>query len=84
MHPMKSPGPVGMPLVFYQKFWNIVEQNTTECVLNILKSGIMPTDINATHICLIPKKTNPQKITDYRPINLSNVLSRIVSKVLAN
>ncbi|KAK9984685.1 hypothetical protein SO802_034210 [Lithocarpus litseifolius] len=44
----------------------------------------MPVDINATHICLIPKKNNPQKITDYRLISLSNVLSRIVSKVLAN
>ena len=44
----------------------------------------MPTDINVTHMYLIPKKNNPQKITDYRPISLSNVLSHIVSKVLAN
>ena len=44
----------------------------------------MLANINATHICLIPKKNNPQKITDYRPISLSNVLSHIVSKVLAN
>ena len=44
----------------------------------------MPPDFNATHICLIPKRNNPQKVTDYRPISLTNVLSRIVSKVLAN
>lgn len=44
----------------------------------------MPSNVNATHICLIPKKSNPQKITDYHPISLSNVLSRIISKVLAN
>lgn len=84
MHPMKSLGPDGIPPVFNQKFWNIVGPNTTECVLNILNSGNMPADINATHICLIPKKNNPHKITDYRPISLSNVFSRIVSKVLAN
>ena len=84
MHPLKSPRPDGMPPVFYQKFWNVVGSNVTECVLSTLNSGIMPSDINATHICLILKRSNPQKITDYRPISHSNVLSRIISKVLAN
>ena len=73
-----------MSPVFYQKFWNIVRSNVTNCVLGTLNSGIMPPDINATHICLIPKRNNPQKITDYRPISLNNVLSCIISKVLAN
>ena len=39
---------------------------------------------NETHIVLIPKVKNPKKITQYRPINLSNVVSRLASKVLAN
>ena len=30
------------------------------------------------------KKKDPQLITEYRPINLGNVFSRIISKVLAN
>lgn len=36
-----------------------------------------------TQIVLIPKN-NPQYVMEYRPISLSNVVSRIVSKVLAN
>ena len=47
--------------------------------------------MNYTHIVLIPKKKEkrkkkkePRSISDYRPISLSNVVSRIVSKVLAN
>ena len=40
--------------------------------------------MNYTHIMLIPKKKDPQLITEYRPINLGNVFSRIISKVLAN
>lgn len=84
MHLLKSPSPNVMPPIFYQKFLNIVGPNVTDCVLSILNSGTMPLDINSTHKCLIPKRNDPQKITDYRPISLSNVLSRIVSKVLAN
>ena len=36
-------------------------------------------------LCLIiPKVKNPIKITEYRPISLSNVVSQLASKVLAN
>ena len=40
--------------------------------------------MNYTHIALIPKKNEPQYMSDFRPINLENVISKIVSKVLAN
>lgn len=43
-----------------------------------------PPKFNKTHIVLIPKVKNPKKITQYRPISLSNVVSRLASKVLAN
>lgn len=44
----------------------------------------MPPKLNDTHICLIPKTKNPQKVTEYRPISLCNVIYRILAKVLAN
>ena len=40
--------------------------------------------MNHTHIVLIPKKKDPTHLADYRLINLSNVVSRIISKVIAN
>ena len=40
--------------------------------------------MNYTRIALIPKKNEPQYMSDFRPISLENVISIIVSKVLAN
>ena len=40
--------------------------------------------MNHTHIVLIPKKNDPTHMVDYRPISLANVISRIISKVIAN
>ena len=55
-----------------------------KAVLSVLNSGHVLTKINFTHILLILKKKDPQAMPDYRPISLSNVVSRMVSKVLAN
>lgn len=40
--------------------------------------------MNLTHLVLIPKKIQPEYIKDYRPINLCNVVYKIIAKVLAN
>ena len=84
MHLTKVLGLDGMSPLFYQKYWDIVGPCVLDCVLQALNSGIMPRHANETIICLVPKTKNPQKITEYRPINLCNVLYKIISKVLAN
>ena len=84
MHLSKSPGPNGMSPFFFQKYWHVVGGDATEVVLSVLSSGHVLTKMNFTHVLLILKKKDPQAMPDYRPISLSNVVSRIVSKVLAN
>ena len=37
-----------------------------------------------THIVLIPKINEPKIVADFRSISLTNVISRLVSKVIAN
>ncbi|KAK9987796.1 hypothetical protein SO802_028035 [Lithocarpus litseifolius] len=84
MHPTKAPGPDGMSPIFFKHYWSIVGPEAVSCVLSSLNSGRMPCRLNETYICLIPKVISPQKITDFRPISLCNVVYKLISKILAN
>ena len=73
---------------FFQKYWDIVGPNVIEAVLSVIHSGYYLQKMNFTNIVLIPKKKKKKKKTqimfDYHPISLEKVVSRIVSKVIAN
>ncbi|CAA7051622.1 unnamed protein product [Microthlaspi erraticum] len=82
MHPEKAPGPDGMTALFFQRSWHIVKQDVLSMVNNFLTTGTLDERLNMTHICLIPKKGRPTRMTELRPISLCNVGYKIISKVL--
>ena len=84
MHPTKDPRPNSMSTIFFQKYWNVVGNDVTCMVLNVLNSNMSMAEINRTNITLIQKIKNPTKMTNFRPISLSNVIYKLISKVLAN
>ena len=84
MYPLKSPGPDGMPPLFFQHFWPTIGNVVTKIVLDFLNHSNFPPKFNETLIVLVPKIKNPKKVTDFRPISLCNVMYKLASKVLAN
>ena len=86
MESIMAPGPDGMPPLFYQSFWSLVGDEVCSAVLDCLNNCKIPEEINHTNITLIPKVKSPENITDFifRPINLCNLVYKLVSKVLAN
>jgi len=81
---LKAPGPDGLPVVFYQTFWDVVGVRLTREVMEVLKGGRIPASWNEATIALIPKTEKPERVTDLRPISLYNVVYKVVSKVLSN
>ena len=84
MAPTTAPGPDGMSPIFHKSFRHIVGDDVTSIVLNALNSGIVHESLNSTFISLIPKVKNPKKVSDFRPINLCNVIYKLISKMLVN
>ena len=84
MHPTKAPSPDDMSAIFFQKYWDVVGNDVTSMVLNVLNCNKSIVEINKTYITLVPKTKSPTKITEYRPISLCNVVYKLISKVLAN
>lgn len=84
MHPTKAPGRNGMSTIFFQKYWDVVGNDVSGMVLNVLNSNMSIAKINKTNITLIPKIKNPSRMTEFKPISLSNVVYKLISKVLAN
>lgn len=53
-------------------------------VMEFLNQQRLPSALNYTYIVLIPKVSQPKKITEFRPISLCNVIYKLVSKAIAN
>ena len=84
MSPLKAPRPDGLPPIFFQHYWDKIGGDVVKAVLTWLNSSTICPSFNHTYITLIPKVKCPQKVTEFLPIALCNILYKLVSKVLAN
>ncbi|KAE8818397.1 hypothetical protein D1007_03843 [Hordeum vulgare] len=83
MKACSAPGPDGLPVVFFQRFWETVRPVIIpmfhEFYVGTLDMGRM----NYGVITLIPKLVGAAEIRQFRPITVINVVARIFAKVCA-
>lgn len=84
MSPLKSPDSDGFPIIFYQKFWDIIGPNVISSVLEFFNTKKLHILIKFTYVVLITKVKQPSKMTDFWPVSLGNVIYKLGSKVIAN
>jgi hypothetical protein len=75
--PLKSPGPDGFPVRFYQRNWDVLKDDIIQGVLKFFESGVMPIGFNDTSIVLIPKVDHPKELKDFRPISFAMCCIRL-------
>ncbi|KAL1225041.1 hypothetical protein V5N11_002820 [Cardamine amara subsp. amara] len=79
-----GPGADGFSGKFYQQHWNIVGPALCSEIKLFFQTAVFPSQWNFTHLCLIPKVTNPTKMMEMRPISLCSVHYKIISKILCS
>nr|XP_048336943.1 uncharacterized protein LOC107411956 [Ziziphus jujuba var. spinosa] len=84
MHPIKAPGPDGMPALFFQKYWSTVGEDVVSLIQNAFRTIIFPPAINNTYMVLIPKTKQISSFNHLRPISLCNSVYKALSKLLAD
>jgi hypothetical protein len=74
----------GFPIEFFKKSWFVVGADVLDAIRDFFLSGRLLKSVNATIITLVPKKVNPSKMGDFRPISCFNMIYKCITKILAN
>lgn len=78
----KSSGPDGFNFTF-KKFWTTIKVEISLLIEEFFNNSVLLCGICSSFIALIPKRDNPQRINDYRPISLIGSIHKLIPKMLA-
>ena len=76
--PLKPPDLNGFLARFFQRHWGILKGQVNAAIKEFFQTIIIPIGANTTSIVLIPKVDSLSKLSDFRPINLCNVIYKVL------
>lgn len=79
-----APGPDGFNGLFIKFCWDIIKEDSFRLFKDFFNLSVDLRSINSSHIALIPKKSNPESVDDYRPISLLNYSLKCITKMLSS
>ena len=80
----RAPGPHGFNGMFMRKCWDIVKHDFYNLAQDFHSGNVQLENINTSFITLVPKKSSPEQMSDYRPISLTNCCLKFITKLLAD
>ena len=80
----KTPGGDGITVEFYRKFWKLVSGPLHKNYVNCMENGALNPSGKRGIINLIPKKSDPLLVKNWRGISLLNYDYKIWAKALSN
>jgi hypothetical protein len=80
----RAPGPDGFNGLFVKKCWPIIQNDFYRLAKEFHEGTVNLQNINESFITLVPKKTVPECVNDFRPISLTNVCLKFLTKLAAN
>ena len=83
MNVNKSPGPDGLSVEFYRKFWDILAPFLVRVYNACFESSAMCDSMKTSHTRVVFKKGDRKSLKNWRPISLLNVDYQICSKAIS-
>jgi len=80
----KAPSLDGFNVDFFKGWWGIVKKDILDVVENSRKNRTVLKAFNTLFISLIPKQDDSMTLDRFKPIELCNVVYKIISKIIAN
>jgi hypothetical protein len=81
---IRAPRPDGFNGQFLKKCWAIVQNDFYRLAQDFWEGNLNLQNINGLYITLVPKKAVPEEVNDCRPISLTNVCLKFLTKLAAN